>query len=142
MVQIASIQKEKTMKKLTKRISVIASSAAVAGAAVLGAGGTASAATPAPAHLQRPAVSVTANDYRWDHGVGYLFEEGYSWDGIRGWRHDGRVTDSARYGRDGHFYRRYEGCGRKFDKSYRHDWNRYEHNDRDRHNHNRNHEDR
>jgi len=84
------------MKKLTKRISVTATSVVVAGVAVLGAGGTASAAAPASAHVQRPAVSVKANDYRWDHGVGYLLEEGYSWDGIRGWRHDDRVTDSAR----------------------------------------------
>ncbi|MEV6653415.1 hypothetical protein [Streptomyces sp. NPDC051219] len=77
------------MKRLTRRVAVTASSVAVAGAAVLGAGGTASAATSASAHVP-PAVSVDAGAYRWDHGVGYLLEQGYSWDGIRGWHHDGR----------------------------------------------------
>jgi hypothetical protein len=131
------------MKKLTKRISATATSVVVAGVAVLGAGGTASAATPASAHVQRPAVSVKANDYRWDHGVDYLIEEGYSWDGTRGWHDDDRVTDSARYARDGHFYRWDDKeCGWKFDRSYRHDWNRYEHDGRDRHHHDRNRDDR
>lgn len=103
------------MKKLMKRIAVTVSSVAVAGVAVLGAEGIASAATPASAHVQHPAVSVKA-DYRWDHGVGYLLERGYSWDEIRGWHHDGRVTDSAR-----------------------HDWDLYEHDggDRDHHDQNR-----
>ncbi|MGW8684618.1 hypothetical protein ACWGNN_26825 [Streptomyces sp. NPDC055817] len=85
------------MNKLTRRIAVTASSVAVAGVAVLGAGGTASAATSASAHVQRPAVSVNADDYRWDHGVGYLlFVQGYSWDEIRGWDHDGRDEISGR----------------------------------------------
>ncbi|MFD1310415.1 hypothetical protein [Streptomyces kaempferi] len=74
------------MKKLTRRVSVTAFSVVVAGVAVLGAGGTASAATSASAHTQRPA----AGDYRWDHGVGYLLELGYSWDEIYGWHNDGR----------------------------------------------------
>ncbi|MFE2738810.1 hypothetical protein [Streptomyces sp. NPDC059349] len=108
------------MKKLTRRIAVAVSSVAVAGVAVLGAGGTASAGTSASAHVQRPAVSVNADDYRWDHGVsylyrwdhgvsylyrwdhgvgylyrwdhgvGYLLAQGYSWDEIRGWHHEGR----------------------------------------------------
>ncbi|MFC4610408.1 hypothetical protein ACFO9E_21740 [Streptomyces maoxianensis] len=77
------------MNKLTRRVAVTASSVAIAGAAVLGAGGTASAATSASAHVQRPAVS-DAGDYRWDHGVGYLLEQGYSWDEIRGWHLDGQ----------------------------------------------------
>ncbi|MFE5028659.1 hypothetical protein ACFRAO_36545 [Streptomyces sp. NPDC056656] len=87
------------MKKLTRRVAVTAASVAVAGVAVLGAGGTASAATSASAHVQRPAVSVSAHadDYRWDHGVGYLlFVQGYSWDEIRGWDHDGRDGISGR----------------------------------------------
>lgn len=128
------------MKKLTKRISAAACSAAVAGGAVLGAGGAASAATPASAHALRPAVSVKANDYRWDHGVGYLLEEGYSWDRIRGWHHDDCVTDSHWYGRNGHFYRWDDKeCGWKFDGAYRHDWNRCEHDGQDRHHHDRHH---
>jgi hypothetical protein len=77
------------MKKLTRRVAVTAFSVAVAGVAVLGAGGTASAATSASAHVQRPALSVNAGDYRWDHGVSYLLELGYSWDEIHGWHHDG-----------------------------------------------------
>ncbi|GAA5699866.1 hypothetical protein AQJ43_31235 [Streptomyces avermitilis] len=78
------------MKRLTRRVAVTAFCVAVAGVAALGAGGTASAATSASVHGQRPAVSVDAGDYRWDHGVGYLLELGYSWDEIRGWHHDGR----------------------------------------------------
>ncbi|MFJ1608556.1 hypothetical protein ACIOHS_35110 [Streptomyces sp. NPDC088253] len=77
------------MKKLTRRVAVTACSVAVASAAVLGAGGTASAATSASAHVQRPAVSVNVGDYRWDHGVGYLLELGYSWDEIYGRHYDG-----------------------------------------------------
>ncbi|MEU8833893.1 hypothetical protein [Streptomyces sp900116325] len=128
--------------KLKKRLSVAATSVVVAGIAVLGAGGTASAATPDFAHVQRPAVSVKATDYRWDHGVSYLIEQGYCWDGVRGWHHDDRVNDSARYGRDGHCYRWDDTeCGWKFDRSYRHHWNRYEHDGQDRHHHNRNHSD-
>lgn len=84
------------MKKLTRRVAVTVSSMAVASAAVLGAGGTASAAPSVSAHVQRPAVSVNAGDYRWDHGVGYLLELGYSWDEIRGWCHDVQVEISVR----------------------------------------------
>lgn len=72
------------MKKLTKRLAVAASSVAVTGLAVLSAGGTASAATPVPAHADRPAVSAEAADHHWDHGVGYLLEQGYSCDEIHG----------------------------------------------------------
>ncbi|MEU9289246.1 hypothetical protein AB0D57_32405 [Streptomyces sp. NPDC048275] len=78
------------MKKPTRRVAITAFSVAVAGVAVLGAGGTASAATSASEHVQRPAFSVNVDDYRWDHGVGYLLELGYSWDEIHGWHHDGR----------------------------------------------------
>ncbi|AVH57639.1 MULTISPECIES: hypothetical protein [Streptomyces] len=84
------------MKKLTRRVVVTVSSVAVAGVAVLGAGGTASAATSASAHVQRPAVSVNAAEYRWDHGVGYLLEQGYTWDEIRGWHRDGGEEISCR----------------------------------------------
>ncbi|MFI2207456.1 hypothetical protein ACH47Z_43755 [Streptomyces sp. NPDC020192] len=114
------------MKKLTKRIAVAVSSVAVAGVAVVGAGGTASAATPASVHVQRSA-EVNLTDYRWDHGVGYLIEQGYCWDGQRGWHHDDHVADSLSHSRDGRCYRwDGEGRGWKSDRSYRHDWNRYE----------------
>ncbi|MGW2965144.1 hypothetical protein ACWDGI_42795 [Streptomyces sp. NPDC001220] len=86
----------KIMKKLTRRVAVTACSVAVASAAVLGAGGTASAATSASAHVQPPAVGVAVGDYRWDHGVGYLLELGYSWDEIHGWRYDGPDEISGR----------------------------------------------
>lgn len=84
------------MKKLTRCVAVTACSVAVASAAVLGAGGTASAATSASAQVQRPAVSVDVGDYRWDHGVGYLLELGYSWDEIHGWHYDGPDEISGR----------------------------------------------
>ncbi|MER7834725.1 hypothetical protein ABTY98_02135 [Streptomyces sp. NPDC096040] len=113
------------MKNLAKRIAVTVSSVAVAGAAVLGAGGTASAATPTPARVQHSGVSVKTHDYRWDHGVGYLLEQGYSWDAVRGWHRDGRATDSATSG-----------------SSYRHDGYRYEHGDRYGHHLDRNYGDR
>ncbi|MGW2702828.1 hypothetical protein [Streptomyces sp. NPDC001340] len=99
------------MKKLTKRIALTVSSVAVAGVAVLGAGGTASAAPLASTHVQRPAEGGEAADYSWDHGVGYLLEQGYSCDEIHGWHQDHNGTDSPRHDcdglfyRDGHFYR-------------------------------------
>ena len=93
------------MKKLTKRVAATVSSVAVAGVAVLGAGGTAAAANPAPAHVHRSAVSIEAGDHQWDHGVGYLLEQGYSCDGIRGWHQDHHSTDSPRHDCDGLFYR-------------------------------------
>ncbi|MFD9215781.1 hypothetical protein ACFVY9_22280 [Streptomyces sp. NPDC059544] len=131
------------MKKHTKRIAVTACSVVAAGVAALGAGGTASAATPASAYVQRQAVGVNADDYRWDHGVGYLLEQGYSWDENRGWHKDGPFTDSARHGRDGYFCR-WDGeeRGWTYDRSYRHDGNRYEHDSRDRHHNDGNHGDR
>ncbi|WP_306188081.1 MULTISPECIES: hypothetical protein [unclassified Streptomyces] len=129
------------MKKLTKRITVAVSSVAVAGVAVVGAGGTASAATTAPVHVQRSA-GVNAADYRWDHGVGYLIEQGYCWDENRGWHHDDRVTDSSWHSRDGRCYRwDDEGRGWKSDRSYRHNWNRYERDGRDWYHHNQYHGD-
>ncbi|MET8955954.1 hypothetical protein [Streptomyces sp. NPDC004533] len=138
MVQIAPVPGGKIMKKLKKRISAAACSAVVAGVAVLGAGGAASAATPVSA-----AVSVKASDDRWDHGVGYLLEEGYSWDRSRGWHHDDCVTDSDWYGRNGHSYRWDDKeCGRKSYGSYRHDWNRCEHDGQDRNYYDRNYYDR
>lgn len=84
------------MNKLTRRVSVTAFSVAVAGVSILGAGGTASAATSASVQGQRPADSVNAGDYRWDHGVGYLLELGYSWDEIHGWHRDGQDEISGR----------------------------------------------
>ncbi|MEU1597988.1 hypothetical protein ABZ468_35455 [Streptomyces sp. NPDC005708] len=131
------------MKKLTKHISATACSVLVASVAVLGAGGAASAATPVTTHAQRPAVSAKATDYRWDHGVGYLLEEGYTWDRIRGWHHDDSAIDSAWHGRDGHSHRWDDKeCDWKSDRSHhRYDWNRYEHEGRNWHHHDRNHGD-
>ncbi|MFG2261665.1 hypothetical protein [Streptomyces sp. NPDC048720] len=130
------------MKKLTKRIAVAVSSVAVAGVAVVGAGGTASAATPASVHVQRSAEASPAG-YRWDHGVGYLIEQGYCWDGKRGWHHDDHVAGSLRHSRDGRCYR-WDDERRewKSDRSYRLDWNRYESDGRGWDHHDRNHGDR
>ncbi|MFJ9732613.1 hypothetical protein ACIRU2_19265 [Streptomyces sp. NPDC101169] len=105
------------MNKLVKRIALTASSVAVAGVAVLGAGGPALAVTAVSAPIHRPPAGITTADHQWDHGVGYLLEQGYSCDETRGWhqgdsgpgatRHD---CDGLHY-RDGHFYR-WEGEGR------------------------------
>ncbi|MGW0211497.1 hypothetical protein ACWDZ8_39190 [Streptomyces sp. NPDC003233] len=129
------------MKKLTKRITLAVSSVAVASVAVLGAGGTASAAPLASTHVQRPTEGGEAADYSWDHGVGFLLEQGYSCDEIRGWHQD-HHTHSPRHDcdglfyRDGHFYRwDGEGQGWKSDRSYHHDGNRSEHDGRGRDHH-------
>ncbi|MFE3633543.1 hypothetical protein [Streptomyces sp. NPDC059168] len=130
------------MNKLAKRIALTASSVAVAGAAVLGAGGTASAASLAPAHAQHPTDGAVTADYSWDHGVGYLLERGYSCDETRGWHQDHHGIDATRhdcdglYYRDGHFYRwEGEGHGWTSASSYRHDRNRCEHDGGGRHHH-------
>ncbi|MFF4347056.1 hypothetical protein [Streptomyces sp. NPDC001530] len=135
------------MRKLTKRISLAAASAAVAGGAVLGAGGTASAAVPESAHVQRPAVSVKADDYRENRGVAYRHnsEEDYRRDGYRARQHSDRFTDSVRYDSRGHFY--YwddEDRSWKHNSDYRYSWdrsdrdsNRYDR-DWDRYNHDSN----
>ncbi|MFI6491681.1 hypothetical protein [Streptomyces sp. NPDC050564] len=119
------------MRKLTKRISLAAASAAVAGGAVLGAGGTASAAVPESAHVQRPAVSVRADDYRGDRGVTYRHnsEEGYRWDGHRGRQYGDHYTTSDRYDRRGHFYYYWDDEDRcwKHDRNHRYDWDRHDH---------------
>ncbi|WP_326818840.1 hypothetical protein OIE61_40655 [Streptomyces sp. NBC_01762] len=134
------------MRKLTKRISLAVASAAVAGCAVLGAGGTASAAVPESAHVQRPAVSIKADDHRGDRSVAYRHnsEEDYRRDGYRAGQHSDHFTDSDRYDRRGHFY--YwddEDCNWKHDRNHRYNWdrndrdsNRYDH-DRDRYDHDR-----
>ncbi|MFD9283352.1 hypothetical protein ACFWD7_39950 [Streptomyces mirabilis] len=134
------------MRKLTKRISLAAASAAVAGGAVLGAGGAASAAVPESAHVQRPAVSVKADDYRGDRSVTYQHnsEEDYRRDGYRARQHSDRFADSHRYDRRGHFsYWDDEDCSWKHDRNHRyncdrsdHDSNRYDH-DSNRSNRNR-----
>ncbi|MGW3354823.1 hypothetical protein ACWDFL_05290 [Streptomyces bungoensis] len=127
------------MNKLAKRTALAVSSVAVAGAAVLGAGGTASAA-PLATHAQHPTDGVVAADYGWDHGVGYLLEQGYSCDETRGWHQDRHGSDSPRhdcdglYYRDGRFYRSEdEGHGWTTDRSYCHDGNRCEHDGGGRH---------
>lgn len=85
------------MRKLTKRITLAAASAAVAGGAVLG-GSTASAAVPESAHVQRPTVTVKADDHRGDRAAyRHNFEVYYRRDGYRT-RHNGDChTDSVRY---------------------------------------------
>ncbi|MFF4037175.1 hypothetical protein [Streptomyces sp. NPDC001816] len=130
------------MNKLAKRIALTVSSVAVAGAAVLGTGGTASAAPLASTHAQHSTDGTVAADYSWDHGVGYLLERGYSCDETRGWHQDRHGTDATRhdcdglYYRDGHFYRwEGEGHGWTSDRSYRHDGNRCEHDRGGRHHH-------
>ncbi|WP_406432433.1 hypothetical protein OHB00_07230 [Streptomyces sp. NBC_00631] len=121
------------MKKLTKRIAVAVSSVTVASVTVLGAGGTAAAAPLAPAHAPRPAVRAETTDHSWDHGVGYLLEQGYSCDATRGWHQDHHGTDSPRHDCDGLFYRdgrfyRGEGGGHRWtsDTSHRYDGTRHE----------------
>ncbi|WP_333771997.1 hypothetical protein [Streptomyces sp. IBSBF 3136] len=112
------------MKQLTKRIAAAVSSLAITGGAVLGAGGTASAATSPSAHVQHPPVGTHAAAYRWDHGFGHLLDQGCSWDRTRGWHHEDRVGDSARYDRDGRFYDGDDGRHSwKSDGSYGHGWN-------------------
>ncbi|MCX4515350.1 hypothetical protein OHA27_34535 [Streptomyces sp. NBC_01619] len=118
------------MRKLTKRISLAAASAAVASGAVLGAGGTASAAVPESAHVQRPTVGVKTDDHRGD-GVAYRHdsEVDYRWDGYNTRHHSDCYANSDQYDRRGHFnYWDDEDCGWKHDRSYRYDWDR---NDRD-----------
>ncbi|MFF0291757.1 hypothetical protein [Streptomyces sp. NPDC005262] len=120
------------MRKLTKRISLAAASAAVAGGAVLGAGGTASAVTPVSAHVQPSAVSVKADDSRWHHNVAYRHnhEENYYCWGDYGNRHyyDPQYSDCYnhwyRYDRHGHFYR-WDDEDRDWKRiwNYRDDWN-------------------
>ncbi|MFE2522543.1 hypothetical protein [Streptomyces mirabilis] len=118
------------MRKLTKRISLAAASAAVAGGAVLGAGGAASAAVPESAHVPRPAVSVKADDYRGDRSVAYQHnsEEDYRWDGSRARQHSDRFTDSDRHDRRGHFsYWDDEDCSWKHDRNHRYNCDRSDH---------------
>ncbi|MFG2424474.1 hypothetical protein ACGFWD_36240 [Streptomyces sp. NPDC048448] len=118
------------MRKLTKRISLAAASAAVAGGAILGAGGTASAAVPESAHVQRSAVSVKADDYRGDRGVAYRHnsEKDCRRDGYSTRQHGDRFTASDRYDRRGHFYCwGEEDRSWKHDRNHRYDWDRRNH---------------
>lgn len=119
------------MRKLTKRISLVAASAAVAGGAVLGAGSTASAAVPVSAHVQHSAVNVKADDNRWEHGVAHRHNHKEACcrdDYYRARQHDDCSTHSHRYDRHGHFYRWDDkDCGWKHDRNYRADSNRYDH---------------
>ncbi|MFF1809509.1 hypothetical protein ACFVXW_10145 [Streptomyces sp. NPDC058251] len=124
------------MRKLTKRVYLAAVSAAVAGGAVIGAGGTASAAVPDSAHVQRPAAGVKADDYRGDRGFAYRHnsEEDSRRDGDRARQHSDRFTDSDRYDRSGHFsYWDDEDRSWKQDRNYRYDWDRSDRRDSNRH---------
>ncbi|MEV6297610.1 hypothetical protein AB0M41_46360 [Streptomyces sp. NPDC051896] len=108
------------MRKLTKRISLAAASVAVAGGAVLGAGGTASAAVPESAPVQHPAVSVKADHCRgdYDHRGHYYYwdDEDRCWKHHKNYRHDWNRCDHHwnRCNRDSYWYDR--------------DSNRYDHN--------------
>ncbi|MER5411219.1 hypothetical protein [Streptomyces sp. NPDC002769] len=116
------------MRKLTKRISLAAASAAVAGGAILGAGGTASAAVPESAHVQRPAVSAKAGDYRGERGVAYRHnsEKDYRRDGYSTRQHGDRFTAWDRYDRRGHFYCwGDEDRSWKYDRNHGYDWDRH-----------------
>ncbi|MEV6027811.1 hypothetical protein [Streptomyces sp. NPDC052036] len=131
------------MRKLTKRISLAAASAAVAGGAVLGAGGTASAAVPVSAPVQHSAVSIKADDYRREHGVTHRHHHKEACcrdDSYRDRQHDDCYTRSHRSDRHGHFYRWDDkDCGWKHDTNYRDDCNRYDHGG-NRHEHDRGHD--
>ncbi|MEV5958259.1 hypothetical protein AB0M11_31640 [Streptomyces sp. NPDC051987] len=93
------------MKKLAQRIVVTVSAVAVTGATVLGAGGAAAAAAPASAHAPHPAVRTEAASHAWDHGVGYLLEQGYTCDETHGWHLDHTRGNATRHDCDGLFYR-------------------------------------
>lgn len=82
------------MKRFVKRVSIGAASAAIAGVAVLGAGGSASAASGPVEHIRPAAVDVQAGDAR----DGYL-AEGYGRGQDRE-RDDGRDGLHGRYAHD------------------------------------------
>ncbi|RZU46034.1 hypothetical protein EV284_0685 [Streptomyces sp. BK022] len=94
------------MKNLAKRMSVALASLTMAGGALLGAGGTASAATPASGHVKGVAVSVEAEDHG-RHGV-----HNHLWD--RDGRHH---TDRDHHHRDGKH-------GQRWSRDHDHRWNR------------------
>ncbi|MFF4749041.1 hypothetical protein ACWD5R_30115 [Streptomyces sp. NPDC002514] len=90
------------MNRWTKRISVGLASAAMAGGALLGAGGTASAAVSQPAQHTVSPVSAVRTDGGWSgyhddgHGIGWNGRHddgrGINWDGRHQWseHRDGR----------------------------------------------------
>ncbi|MGW1887199.1 hypothetical protein [Streptomyces sp. NPDC001970] len=111
------------MRKLTKRISLAAASAAVAGGAVLGAGGTAAAATPVSDHGQRSVGSVKSDDSRSGRSGDYRHDRE---DNCRAREHSDRYVDWDRCGRHGHVYQwDDEDCGWKHDRDCRdyRNWN-------------------
>jgi hypothetical protein len=86
------------MNRLARRIAMATASVAVAGGAILGAGGSASAATPgAGQHVSSLAVNAQAVDLKIDshplvpgsNGGRRLDDnsQDYRWDGYRGWHH-------------------------------------------------------
>ncbi|QIY74385.1 hypothetical protein HEP84_39985 [Streptomyces sp. RLB1-33] len=132
------------MRKLTRRISLAAASTAVAGGAILCAGSTASAAVPESAPVERPAVSIKADDYRGDRSVAYWHnsEEDYRRDGYGARQHSDHFADSDRYDRHGHSHHwDDEANSWKRDRNYRYDRDRSDRNsnrydrDWDRNNH-------
>ncbi|MEU0397495.1 hypothetical protein ABZ208_32925 [Streptomyces sp. NPDC006208] len=76
------------MSNFKERVCVTIASTAVAGGAVVGAGGAASAATSTSGHAQRPTVNVEADD-RHSGRVGE-----HSWDRDDGHRRDQGTTSS------------------------------------------------
>ncbi|MGV9562527.1 hypothetical protein [Streptomyces sp. NPDC003480] len=138
------------MRNPTKRTSVAIASLALAGGAVLGAGGTASAAPSTPGHVQRVAAGVEANrdrwgghhDYGWnrdDHRCGrdrdhrWGRDDGYRWGGGHdcGWggrhdcrwerRNDCRCDHGISYLWDGRHGWRHDGTSHYRVSHYNHD---------------------
>lgn len=83
-----------------------------------------------PSQPGRFHTTYGSSHYRWDHGVGYLIEQGYCWDENRGWHHDDRATGSSWHSSDGRCHQGDQGRGWKSERSDRHPWNRYERDDR------------
>jgi hypothetical protein len=93
--------------------------------------------------VQRPAVSVKADDYRGDRSVAYQHnsEEDYRRDGYRARQHSGRFAD-YQYDRRGHFsYWDDEDYSWKHDRNHRYNCDRSDR-DSDRHDHDSNRSDR
>ncbi|WP_371798164.1 hypothetical protein OG963_01015 [Streptomyces sp. NBC_01707] len=82
------------MNRFVRRVSVAVASAAIAGGAILGAGGSASAATSSPIDHNRSSIVNPVNDGGRDgyQAVRYGHDGGRNdgWDGYRSWyTHDG-----------------------------------------------------
>jgi hypothetical protein len=108
----AARHKEKIMKSFVRRVSVAVASAAIVGGAVLGAGGSASAATSGPIEHDRSSIVHAGNGGGRDghqadwygHGRGYDRERDDGWDGYRGWyTYDGHGDDLRGWHQEGQY---------------------------------------